>query len=265
MVTLGFILALCMGLILGLLGGGGSILTVPILVYFFDVSATLATGYSLFIVGVTSVIATFRYRQKNLLDIRVAILFSIPSIVGVLMSRLWILPKVPSTLHMMGTSISKDQLILLVFSLLILVIAFFMFKSKDPVEEETQSGSKTRLSLLFIGIEGFLVGIITGFVGAGGGFMIVPALTLFARLPLKKAIATSLLIISAKSIVGFLGDVVSGVVFEWQFLLLIVFMTLTGTVVGTQLSNAIEAHHLRRGFAYFIVVMGILIIVKELY
>lgn len=264
MVLIGFILAIVMGLILGLLGGGGSILTVPILVYFFDVSATLATGYSLFIVGATSLIAALKYRRDNLLDIKVATLFSIPSVVGVLVSRLWVLPLVPSKLNLMSFTCSKDQLILFVFSALIIVIALFMFRSKDPGTQKESVEVKGPVSLFLIGIEGFLVGGTTGFVGAGGGFMIVPALTLLAKIPLKKAIATSLLIISAKSLIGFFGDLVGGVVFDWSFLFSLLILTLIGTLIGTKLSNKISAKNLRKGFAYFILIMGVLIMIKEL-
>ena len=121
----GYFLSLIMGLILGLLGGGGSILTVPILVYCFNVPATLATGYSLFIVGITSLFAALRYKKDQLLDIKVAILFSIPSIIGVLFSRLFILPIIPEYLQITRYLIAKDQLVLFVFALLIIVIAFF--------------------------------------------------------------------------------------------------------------------------------------------
>ena len=264
MLLIGGMLTIVMGLILGLLGGGGSILTVPILVYFFDVSATLATGYSLFIVGVTSFIGALRYRRDQLLDIRVAILFSIPSIVGVLVSRIWLLPLVPSQLNMMRFTITKDQLILFVFSILIIVIAIFMFRSKDPNLQKERVDIKGPVSLFLIAIEGFFIGGLTGFVGAGGGFMIVPALTLFAKVPLKKAIATSLLIISAKSIIGFLGDLVGGVVYDWTFIFSLLILTLFGTVIGTTLNHKISAKNLRNGFAYFIMIMGIFILIKEL-
>lgn len=264
MLLIGFILAIIMGLILGLLGGGGSILTVPILVYFFDVPATLSTGYSLFIVGVTSLVGALRYRQNNLLDINMAILFSIPSVIGVLVSRLWILPLFPSELNLMGVLCSKDQVILLIFSILVIVISLFMFKSNTSNSQKERFEAKRLVSLFLIGIEGFIIGGVTGIVGAGGGFMIVPALTLLAKIPLKKAIATSLLIISIKSMIGFFGDFVGGVVFDWSFLFYFLMLTLFGTLIGTKLNNKVSAKGLRKGFAYFILIMGILIIVKEL-
>lgn len=263
MLVIGFSLAIVMGLVLGLLGGGGSILTVPILVYFFDVSATLATGYSLFIVGVTSLIGALRYRRDHLLDMNVAILFSIPSVVGVLVSRLWILPLVPPKMNLMNIECSKDQLILFVFSILIIVIALFMFKSKDPDSQKERVEANGSVSLVSIGIEGFLVGGVTGFVGAGGGFMIVPALTLLAKIPLKKAIATSLLIISAKSIIGFLGDLAGGAVFNWRLLFSLLIATLSGILIGTKLGHKLSAKNLRKGFAYFILIMGVFILAKE--
>jgi len=261
----GYFLSLIMGLILGLLGGGGSILAVPILVYCFNVPATLATGYSLFIVGITSLVAALRYKKDQLLDIKVAILFSIPSIIGVLFSRLFILPMIPEYLQITRYLIAKDQLVLFVFALLIIVIAFFMFRSKDE-ETNVLKEDKERVSYpyLLIGIEGLLVGIVTGFVGAGGGFMIVPALTLLAKIPLRKAIATSLLIISSKSIIGFLGDVMGGVSYSYSFIFSILLITLLGTAIGTQLNKYFSVSKLRKGFAYFVLIMGIFILIKEI-
>jgi uncharacterized membrane protein YfcA len=262
----GYFLSLIMGLILGLLGGGGSILTVPILVYCFNIPATLATGYSLFIVGITSLVAALRYKKDQLLDIKVAIFFSIPSIIGVLFSRLFILPIIPEYLQITRYLISKDQLVLFVFGLLIIVISFFMFRSKDEETKGLKEEDNVRVTYpyLLIGIEGLLVGIVTGFVGAGGGFMIVPALTLLAKIPLRKAIATSLLIISSKSIIGFLGDIMGGISYSYSFIFSILLITLLGTAIGTQLNKYFSVSKLRKGFAYFVLIMGIFILIKEI-
>ena len=268
MEILAYFLCLIMGLILGLLGGGGSILTVPILVYFLDIPASLATGYSLFIVGTTSLIAALRYHQERLLDYKTATVFAIPSILGVLLARIYILPQVPAEIQIFHRSLSKDQLILLIFALMVLLISFFMFKSKNEKKTETQEKSNkendTRLNYFLISIEGLCVGVATGFVGAGGGFMIVPALVLLAKIPLRKAIATSLLIISAKSLIGFAGDWWAGIHYNYTFLASILSLTLLGSLLGTFINQKIAAHQLRKAFAVFVLIMGLFIFAKEI-
>ena len=261
---LGYLLFSIMGVILGLLGGGGSILTVPILVYYFNVPATLATGYSLFIVGVTSLVAALRYRKKRWLDYKIAIIFSVPSAIGVLFARLMVLPALPDTMRLFTIIVSKDQLILYVFAALIMVISYFMFISKEPNSNHDGYTQFMSLYALFlIGLEGFVVGGVTGFVGAGGGFIIVPALTLLAKLPLKRAIATSLLIIGAKSMIGFGGDIVSGVAYDLPFLGGVLGVTLIGTYLGVHLNQFLSPSKLRKGFAGFVLVMGVLMMAKE--
>lgn len=265
MVLLAYILCLIMGLILGLLGGGGSILTVPILVYFLDIPASLATGYSLFIVGTTSLIAALRYHQERLLDYKTAIIFAIPSVLGVLFARIYLLPKLPAEIHFFAASLSKDQFILVAFALMVLLISFFMFKSKNEKKEHMNpKETAPELNYILIGIEGLWVGIATGFVGAGGGFMIVPALVLLAKIPLKNAIASSLLIISAKSLIGFAGDLWAGIHYNYAFLMGILSLTILGSFLGVFLNKKVAAHHLRKAFAVFVLFMGLFIFGKEI-
>lgn len=258
MLTIGFLLASVMGLILGLMGGGGSILTVPILVYLFKIPATSATGYSLFVVGLTSLIGAIRFSRHGLLDYKVAFLFSLPSMIGVWLSRRFILPHLPHMLSLGSLSFSKDQLIMVCFSVMVLLISFFMFHARTE-----DISSKKAHSFGILAIEGVGLGLITGFIGAGGGFMIVPALMFFAKLSLKTAIATSLLIIATNSLSGVAGDIVSGVYFDWPFLIRFVGCTLLGVVVGTSLNKHISPIKLRRWFAYFVMIMGLFILIKE--
>lgn len=264
MTLIGLFLSLLMGVTLGILGGGGSILTVPILAYFFGVSATLATSYSLFVVGVTSLFGAFKYAQNKLINIRVAVLFSIPSSLGVLFARRWLLPVIPDWVQWGSVGISKDQLVLTTFGLLVLVISIFMLKAKDPNETAETNSHPPKFAGAWIAIEGLVVGAITGFVGAGGGFMIVPALVLLAKLPLRDAIATSLLIIAVKSLIGFLGDITTGLEVDLTLLSLVTGLTVTGAWIGTQLSSKLNVSVLRKSFGIFVLVMGIAIIVKEL-
>lgn len=265
MIFLGYILAVFMGAILGVLGGGGSILTVPILVYFFNIPASLATGYSLLVVGLTSAIGAYRYYTQNLLNFKIAFMFSLPSVVGVLFARKIVLPAFPNELFFMDLSLSKDAFIMISFSILVIVISLFMFKAKEPSKTETGNQKTSRVNLLLIGLEGFFVGALTGFVGAGGGFMIVPALVLFGNIALREAIATSLLIISIKSLSGVVGDLTESVVFDWSFIAIFFAITTVGVILGARLNTVIEVSKLRKGFAYFVLLMGILILSKEIF
>ena len=265
MALFGYIACVFMGLVLGLLGGGGSILTVPILVYLFKVPASLATGYSLFIVGATSLFAVYHYRKKQGLNLKIAFIFAIPSVGGVLISRLMILPRVPDYVNLFNFSLSKNQLILLVFSVLIVLISYFMFKSKDETNPTSiQYSSSSVLGYILISIEGFFVGIATGFIGAGGGFMIVPALVLLAKLKLRVAIVSSLLIISAKSLLGFLADVSAGIQFDYVLLISILILTFLGSFIGILISKNVPTLFLRKSFAVFVLVMGLIIFSQEL-
>jgi uncharacterized membrane protein YfcA len=262
---IGYAAATFMGLALGLLGGGGSILTVPILVYSFGIPASLATSYSLFIVGVTSLLASIRYFKEKLIDIKIALLFSFPSIIGVFLARQFLLPSLPDQLNLIVIQISKDSFILISFALLISIISIFMFKSTDnEAEIGLENRENNQLCYKTIIIDGLLVGGLTGFVGAGGGFMIVPALTLFAKIPLRSAIATSLLIISAKSLSGFAFDLNLDYAIDWKFLLSFLSFTLFGTLIGASLNKRLKVSVLRKAFALLVFIIGIVILIKEI-
>lgn len=264
MITLGVGLCVLMGVTLGILGGGGSILTVPILAYFFGIPATLATSYSLFVVGLTSLFGAFKYAQDRLLNFKVALLFSIPSSLGVLGARRWLLPAIPDWIQIGQFGVSKDQFILSVFAVLVLVISVFMLRAKEPGEHQDTPASEPRFPGVWIALEGLIVGGITGFVGAGGGFMIVPALVLLAKIPLREAIATSLLIISFKSLVGFTGDVLAGMHMNVALLAGVTALTVLGAWIGTKLSSKLNVALLRKSFGIFVLVMGLAILIKEL-
>ncbi|RAP38988.1 permease [Candidatus Marinamargulisbacteria bacterium SCGC AAA071-K20] len=262
---IGSLLAIIMGFILGLLGGGGSILTVPILAYFFGFTAVVATGYSLFVVGITSLLGSVKYYKEQLIDFKIAALFSIPSMIGVFISRKYFLPMLPEVMTIGSISLEKNQVIMGLFAMLVLVISGFMFRAKDESSNTSQTKKPLHFrDLLLISVGGFLMACLTGFVGAGGGFIIVPALVLLARLSLRKAIATSLVIISFKSFAGFLGDLLGGLVFDWSFLLNFIMFTMVGVLLGTIFNKRVPVSVLRKGFAYFVFVMGIFIVLKEL-
>ena len=261
--VLGFIGALIIGIVLGLIGGGGSILTVPVLVYLFYINPVTATAYSLFIVGVSALVGALKNIQKKLIDFRTAIVFSIPAFIAVYVARRFLVPAIPNTLFSLGDFLlTKNIAIMIFFAIIMLIAALSMIQNGKesllPSEE-----SKVAYNYPLIIIEGIVVGTLTGIIGAGGGFLIIPALVLFAKLPMKKAVATSLLIIAIKSLIGFIGDVET-LDIDWSFLLLFTLVSIIGIFVGVWLNKFIDGKKLKKGFGWFVLIMGVYIILKEL-
>lgn len=257
----GFIGAVIMGLSLGLIGGGGSILTVPILVYLFSVDAVLATAYSLFIVGFTSLIGSLTHMKLGNIHWKTAILFGIPSIIIVFLTRLYVVPAIPNPIFQMGEiEVSKSMGLLLLFAIIMLLASYSMIKKHSKVKE-TDSEASYNYPLILV--EGAMVGVVTGLVGAGGGFLIIPALVILAKLPIKQAVGTSLVIIAVNSLIGFMGDMNSSEVIDWNFLALFSSLAVVGIVAGSFLSKKIHSDKLKPAFGWFVLVMGIFIIVKE--
>ena len=267
MEIVGYIAAVLIGVSLGLIGGGGSILTIPVLVYLLGIDAVLATGYSLFIVGVTSLVGGARAFMNKTVDFRAVSLFGIPSILTIFIARHFALPAIPEHLFYIGAmDISKGRFLMLVFSLLMLLSAFFMLRdTKDPDEVTTEEKESMHpykvLSLL---VPGLIVGFTTGLLGAGGGFLIVPALVLFLRLPMKTAIGTSLLIIAINSIFGFVFSI-GHYHFSWKILFIFTSLAISGVVIGSFLSQKLNANYLKRIFGWFVLLIAIYIIINELF
>lgn len=257
---LGYFGALLMGVVLGLVGSGGSILTVPILVYLFAVNPVTATAYSLFAVGATSLIGAVKNIQKKLVDFRTAIVFSIPAFIAVYITRKFIVPALPENFfRIAGFEVTKDIGIMLFFAIIMILAAISMINER---KEKALAEMKVEFNYLLIVLEGFVVGILTGVVGAGGGFLIIPALVLLAKLPMKNAVATSLLIIAIKSLIGFIGDV-ENLDIAWGFLFIFTGLSIAGIFLGIFLNRFIPGRKLKKGFGWFVLLMGIYIILKE--
>jgi uncharacterized membrane protein YfcA len=257
----GYIASIIIGITLGLIGGGGSILTVPVLVYLFSVDAVLATTYSLFIVGTTSVVGSISYFKKDLVNIKTAIIFGIPSIISVYFTRAFILPAIPQNIITIGNFfITKSILLMLLFSALMIFASFSMIKKNKQVDQ--QFNDAKYISTILIIMQGILIGLVTGLIGAGGGFLIIPALSTLLRMEIKNAIGTSLLIIAFNSLFGF---AISAIHFsiDWFFLLKILTLAITGVLLGSYLSRNIDGKKLKPAFGWFVLVMGIYIIIKE--
>lgn len=257
----GYIASIFIGISLGLIGGGGSILTVPVLVYLFSVDAVLATAYSLFIVGTTSVVGSFSYFKKGLVNIKTALVFGVPSIAAVYFTRAFIVPAIPDEIFSIGNfTLTKSILLMLLFAVLMIVASYSMIKKGNQACDEVLHKQQFNYPLILV--EGFVVGILTGLVGAGGGFLIIPALVVLSKLPMKEAVGTSLVIIAAKSLIGFFGEGGETVV-DYFFLAKISAVAIAGIFLGMALSKRIDGSKLKPAFGWFVLVMGIYIIIKE--
>ncbi|MFN0049464.1 MAG: sulfite exporter TauE/SafE family protein [Cytophagales bacterium] len=265
MQIIGILLALLVGVSLGLIGSGGSILTVPILVYVMGVPASLATAYSLFIVGSTALVGGIQSAVQGKVNYRTAIVFGIPSIAAVYATRLWIMPMIPKVLFSVGSfEVTKDIGLMLVFAIFMGLASISMIRSGKK-EKGKEEKAEIRYNYPMILLEGALVGVLTGLVGAGGGFLIIPALVLLARLPMTLAVGTSLFIIAAKSLIGFIGDLQGGETMDWTLLISFTIAASTGIFIGNYLTKFVSGAKLKAGFGWFVLVMGIYIIVKELF
>lgn len=263
MEILGYMASLLIGVSLGMIGGGGSILAVPVLVYLFGLDIVVASAYSLVIVGITSLIGAGRYYFKNLVNLKTAIIFGIPSIISVYLTRAIIIPAIPIHVFTLGDFIfTKNLFLMMLFTFTMIISSLSMIKKRDTNSCAESNVQKFNYPLIFI--EGILVGILTGLIGAGGGFLIIPALVLLSKLPMKEAIGTSLLIISAKSIIGFMGDK-SITVIDYHLLILVSLFSVAGLFIGLTLSNKFDGIKLKSAFGWFVLIIGISILFKEIF
>lgn len=264
MEILGYFASALIGISLGLIGGGGSILTVPVLVYLFGVEPVTATAYSLFIVGSTSLVGVLPKYKDGLVNLKTSVIFGIPSILAVYATRKFIVPLIPDpAFHISDFAVTKAMLLMGLFALLMVFASYSMIRTKKNAETETQDAGVQKFNYAGILLEGVVVGVLTGLVGAGGGFLIIPALVLFSKLPMKQAVGTSLLIIAAKSLFGFLGDLGHQAI-DWTLLLTVTALAIGGIFIGNVLSRKVDGDKLKKAFGWFVLIMGIYILAKEL-
>lgn len=260
MEIVGYIALIVVGLLLGFLGGGGSILAVPILVYLFAEDVVMASAYSLFIVGISSMVGSiFKYKTSTV-DLRIGLIFGLPSIVGVFTIRKWLIPAIPDLILEIGSfQFTKRVLILGIFALLMIFASLFMITGKKKLDRSPEHFSY--LYLVFLGI---LIGLLTGLVGVGGGFIIIPVLVLLTKLPFKTAVGTALFIIAINSIIGFTGDVINYPI-NWVFLLTITIFAVVGILVGSQYAKTLPTGNSQMIFGWFTLIMGTGIFLREVF
>lgn len=260
MEILGYFMAIAIGVSLGLIGGGGSILAVPVLAYLFGMDEKVATAYSLFIVGTAALVGGLRQHRNGNVDWRTAVVFGIPAIAGVWAVRHYIVPALPDVLFTAGDlEFTRRMGMFGLFAVLMVWAAWSMLSSK---ERKSGSGNVSYNYPLILA-EGLIVGALTGFVGAGGGFLIIPALVILANLEIKRAIGTSLMIIALKSLLGFfLGDAMTTAI-DWRFLGRFTALAVVGIFAGVALGRFIDGARLKKGFGYFIIAMAVFIFTME--
>lgn len=257
----GYFLALLVGVSLGLIGSGGSILTVPILVYILTVNPVLATAYSLFVVGSTALVGGLRNAFNKNVDFNIVWIFGIPSLISAYLVRAFVIPAIPEVVFSFDSVIiSKSLLLMLLFAVVMLTASVRMIQSGNSGAISVNA----EVSYPKLVVLGTFIGVLAGAVGAGGGFLIIPALIFLAHMPMKKAVGTSLFIIAIQSLAGFMGDIGQSDI-NWPFLLLFSLMSVIGIFIGIGLSKKIPGEKLKTGFGWFVLAMGIYIIIKEIF
>lgn len=257
---LGYFSALIIGLVLGLIGGGGSILTVPVLVYLLGINPVIATAYSLFIVGTTSAFGTIFNYKKGLVEIKTGIKFAIPSLIAIYLTRKFLVNLLPEKLFSIGDfTITKEFFLMTLFAIVMMLASFSMIYDKKI---KTETVAKPNFAITFLQM--FIVGIIIGLIGAGGGFLFIPALIYIAKLPIKKAVGTSIFIIAINSLIGFSGDICN-INPDWSFLLIFTLISIFGIFVGIYVNKFINEKSLKKSFGWFVLFMSLFILAKEIF
>ena len=261
MLFVGYFLSILMGIVLGTMGAGGSILIMPILVYFIEVSPSLATTYSLIIVGFTALVGCISHFRNNKINIFVTLIFTFPSIIAIYFTRRYFIHLLPDNFYFGQLLVTKDFLIMIIFSLLLAIASYLMLFGENSKSRKYINNFYNNLKVIFFGA---LVGFITGIIGVGGGFLIIPTLVIFLGLNIKAAVGSSLFIIFIKSLIGFLGDIKSGVEINFNIILIISLCTSFGILVGSYYFKNINSENLKKVFAYFIAIISVIIIIYEI-
>lgn len=260
MYFLGLVLAIFIGITLGMIGSGGSILTVPVLVYIIGVNPVLATTYSLLIIGTTSLVGASNGIYNKTVDFGKILYFGLPSMITVFLVRSFILPLVPDEFLIAGFVIHQENILMVLFAVIMIFAAIPMIRGNRMNDFIPKSEN-----IIYVVSQGILVGFVTGVVGAGGGFLIIPVLINSFGLTLKRAVSTSLVLISINSAIGVLGDIEKFHEFDWTLILAYILLSIIGLFIGFRISSKIENAVLKKGFGFGILALSLFILVKELF
>lgn len=250
-ILIGYLLATCAGIAFGMLGAGGAILTVPVLVYIFSLTPIVATTYSLLVVGLSAGWATAINLKRGLIDWKIALQFAVPSGFAVFVVRNFIWPLIPNQIF----TISKDELLMLLFAGVMTFSAKNMLKPQASLKIDRNSRN--------IILSALIAGALTGLLGVSGGLVIVPTLHLVIGLTMAQAVATSLSIIAFNASLGFVLDMSRGASIDWSFAAIYLACTFLGVYLGSRLGYLISQTKLRRSFAFFIIIVSVLILIRE--
>jgi uncharacterized membrane protein YfcA len=255
-----YVASLFVGLSLGMVGAGGSILTVPVFIYVLKIDPLTSSIYSMFIVGISSLAGGIRSLFHKLVDLKTMVMFGIPSVTGVLIARKLIFPSIPDQIFSIGAFIvSKKILFMICISTLMFFAAVKMLKASSPKTVNVSSGTQNS-GYLFI--QGLIVGIITGLFGIGGGFLIVPALYFWTHLPMKKAVGTALLIIAMNSLFSFFTSYSESLI-NWGLLIRFSLGAIIGILIGSRIAERIPSNYLKRIFGWFVMAISFYIVIKQ--
>lgn len=255
----GYLALIGVGIMLGITGGGGSILSVPILVYLFSLDVVMASAYSLFIVGITSMVGTVLKQKERVVDIRSGLVFAVPSILAAFSTRKWVLASIPDLIFRFESFVlTKRALLLGILALVIIVVS-----ARTILNGKTQANIGAPINNYGLIPMGLVTGVLAGLLGVGGGFLILPALVVFARIPFASAVGTTLFIIALNSLLGFVGDLLNYAI-NWTFLLSITVLSIVGVYVGILSNKVVPAHSLQKSLGWITLGLGIWILVNEL-
>jgi uncharacterized membrane protein YfcA len=259
---IGYFLAILIGVSLGLIGSGGSILSVPILVYVMNVSPLLATAYSLFTVGTTALIGGIQKAKQKLVDFKKVVLFGLPTLIAVFITRKFIVPQIPETVFSTNKFILTKSIVIMIVFAIVMIIASVRMIRPIKLDLNVNNNNLNYYKIIFSGI---FIGFIAGFVGAGGGFLIIPALLFLAKTPMKMAVGTSLFIVAIQSLIGFIGDIRPEQTLDWKLVLTFSTCSIIGLFIGNGLSKKLSGEKLKTSFGWLVLIMGIYIFIKELF
>lgn len=264
LITVGFFLSGVMGLLLGLTGSGGSMLTVPILVYFFGIKPSVAAGYSLLVVGSTAAFGAVSYWRQGLIKMRDTFVFVLPSTLVILLTRGLIVPAIPDPILTVAQyTLSKGAFIMSLFAFLMFFTSYLMLKPVKITPKDMAPYDPYQHPIK-LGLGSGMVGLLAGLVGAGGGFLIIPTLIILFGLSMKQAIGTSLAVITVNSLLGFQGDLfIAKIVIEWSILGPFLGLATVGMFLGIKLNYYVDGIKLKRGFAVFMLFLGVSILLEE--
>ncbi len=255
-IIIGHILAIAIGLSLGLIGGGGSVLAVPIFIYVMGIGTKEAIAMSLVIVGTVSIIGIIPHWMKGNINFKIALIFTPSAMLGSFCGA-----------RFTAFSFVTETFQLICFAIVMLLASSLMiFKSREKkvtnCRGERIKNKPNKFNFYTIVLQGFGVGILTGFVGVGGGFLIIPALVLLANIPMKEAIGTSLLIISFNCVSGFLGYV-THVNLNWYLMFSLTFAASLGTILGAYLTKFVNGKQLQKVFGYFVLAVAVFVLINR--